>query len=889
VSLTTIGEGVLTNNGLTYANVVFDGLFSDTVTNSVGTGINDPLLGDVITTATTTAVGGNITVTNNNLVGGNIDGEAINGTVVNNGSVRGGIFVGGSTSNRTTVTEDTATTLPTITGVTAGEAYTQTYLVNQNALVGGGLRVDSAGSPTDAGIVDATLNLNDGSVTTGSISASFSQLSGSRSTSTDVFLNGGGFVGLSTATGSRNAEARAALAAFADHDPLLAATLAGNGFIPSQASSIRGVDSITKTGTGTFVIFGQAANRTFNSVSPGTDSTFFTIDTGTFTNDGGLVELDVASGTTTASNAFFNAALDPTEGTFGIRGDVVNNAGLTIGRTIPVPQELFLNNLVGQGSSVIDGIQVFQQGNFTQSSTGSINVALAPDLIRSTNVSVGGGGAPGLIGFDPGGVQRGFFTTLGNFQNGLTGSGQELGLLDNSLWEVNGDLTLGGTVNLSTITNSLFVGGSSTDLFRVTGATTVTATVNDSLNSRFVNFGLGTRTEGGETVVFLQTNRTAYATAANDPNAQAAAAGLDAALPSVVSRITSDASGGNVFFSVEEFALAQDLATVFAALDTQLTDAQIAQAFTELSSAEVYGSLAAVRTTDPFGTWTRSAPARQGTGSFFLWGNINANFEEYDFNEAVGASGLDADQYGGSAGLGFATASDILFGIGAGYSQIDATDDGTLDEIDGDTYTVGAWVNGPIGPVNFGLQAVFGWTNWDAMRSLPLFSRTATASFDSTEFRANARVGYDYALSDVFTATPFVGAEIRTYDFEGFSEEGAGGIGLAVEELDDSVFSPEIGVDFTGQLEGGMATLLPRLSVRYVFQGDIETARDVTYLGDQSGRFTLVGVNPENFFEISGGLEAKIGERSSAFLQAAYATGEDRNAASVGGGFRIGF
>ena len=213
----------------------------------------------------------------------------------------------------------------------------------------------------------------------------------------------------------------------------------------------------------------------------------------------------------------------------------------------------------------------------------------------------------------------------------------------------------------------------------------------------------------------------------------------------------------------------------------------------------------------------------------------------------------------------------------------------TLDETDGDTYTLGAFVNGPIGPVNFGVQAVYGWTNWNATRTLPLFARQATAEFDSREFRANARIGYDYPLSDVFTATPFVAAELRTYDFEGFTEENAGGIGVIVEELDDSQFSPEIGVDFTGELETGLATLMPRLTLSYTFQGNLETAREFSYLGDQNNSFVLEGVDPDDYFTIQGALEAKIGDKSAAFLQATYITGQDRDGAAVGGGVRIGF
>src|SRR3546814_4344702 len=89
-------------------------------------------------------------------------------------------------------------------------------------------------------------------------------------------------------------------------------------------------------------------------------------------------------------------------------------------------------------------------------------------------------------------------------------------------------------------------------------------------------------------------------------------------------RVKTDAAGGNGFATVTEIANAQDIANIAAGLDWRLNSAQAAQVFNELSSAEIYGSLAAVDQNAVFNTTVNRLAARRSYGEALgpqLWFN----------------------------------------------------------------------------------------------------------------------------------------------------------------------------------------------------------------------------------------------------------------------------
>ncbi|QAY76310.1 autotransporter outer membrane beta-barrel domain-containing protein [Sphingosinicella sp. BN140058] len=857
VQISSIANASAVNSGQIYGDVGVVGLYSaqdwtDTVTWDAAHGS----ISNRSVTRVYTPVGGTATLTNSGLIAGDVELAAATATATNSGVIRGTVMLGGAVDNFTsaqTVQPDGTSTDPVVTPAAA--PFVQTYTLNQNGLLAGGVSVDGAFDPSglsDAptSVINATVNLNAGSVTLGNIVGDHDAETGVRTTNTMVNLVGAGRLGLSSD------EAADRLAAFGPADPLLGsdvdAAIEGLGGEDALGARILGVNTVTKSGTGAFVITGAAYGVEENEdeeveasalVTAAAPTINWTMDVGTFRNSAGEVQLGVAGA----------------DSVFGIRGNVQNDATLVLGRRVAV----------SAGTEVIEGIDVYQLGNFTQSGTGTLVFGMTPTLVRviAPNAT---GGAPGDL-FDPAALG---FTTPANSQVPVSTP---------STLTVDGNVSLAGTVQVATTRGALYLDGTTTDLFNVSGTFTNNATVTTTNGSAFLKFALTPRTSGGRTVVAVTLDRLDYDTAAANGNAAAAADALNASMAGVVSTLRANAVG------TPAFALTQDLGVVMAALDTQLSAAQATEALNELSSGSFYGSLLAVSTTASFGTAIDQAIGKSGTRGLQLWVRPNAIFSRFDANKDAGASGLKANSLGGSIGIGFSTGSGGEFGIGAGYDHADIDARGTPEKANGETYMVGAYGSQAFGGLRIGAQAVFGWTKWDADRDLALFGRTASSSFDSKEIRLTGRVDYDLAVGTNLIATPFAKLELRNYDFDGFEEDGAEGIGLAVANRSKSVLSPELGLRLAGDWDLSKATVRPYAQVSYTFQGNVGGYRDVAFQGSPSNRFRLEGVDPEGFFNIGAGLNAALGGSSAAFIQGSYATGKSQSEAAIKAGLTIGF
>ncbi|TAF16155.1 MAG: hypothetical protein EAZ74_00005, partial [Alphaproteobacteria bacterium] len=229
-------------------------------------------------------------------------------------------------------------------------------------------------------------------------------------------------------------------------------------------------------------------------------------------------------------------------------------------------------------------IYIFQQvGNFNQAAPGVLVVGVSSSLVRADSVSLSeGGSASEPLGPVQGGVSLPFFTSAAKAGNQA----------QPSVVNVTGNLNLGGTVNAIVSRDSLFRNGDGDTIFTYTGTGAVTAAVTTNIPSNFIRFSLVNNSTSK--TVKLSASRSGYETAATNANAAAAATAFGGSVNGVVDRILADANGQGNFGSVAELAQAQDMANLISALDWRLTMAQAGQLFDELSSAEIYGSLAAV-------------------------------------------------------------------------------------------------------------------------------------------------------------------------------------------------------------------------------------------------------------------------------------------------------
>ena len=838
VTVGSVGGASVTNSGTINGSILATARGANRVTTSTVTNVNDFANRRTVATNRLTAVGGAVQVNNSALVTGDVTAVGATGTVTNAGVIRGAVTLGGSFSNFTTTATTTNVTTGSgaITPVTVNAPsianatpFTQSYTLNQNGLllrgvtVTGATTVDPSGATVRTSNVNATVNLNNGSITLGNVTAD-------RATATNLNLNGAGLLGVAAGDSTGPAALGAivaaytptpALARFTAIDPTLGAAVP----LPS-GSRVSGVQTLTKAGDGTFVIVGAPLLAGVGMAAP-----TYTLDVGTLRNNGGELQLGLAGAT-------------PSANSFGIRGTVDNNASLVVGRRI-----------TNGAQTAIQGINVSVLGNVTNGQAGSLIVGVNPAFVRANIPAAGASpfaGAPApFVAFGP--------------TSGLSST--------NSFVRVDGNLTLAGTVQVQTSPGGLYEAGRAYDLFSVSGTYANTGTLRSTTGSPFVGFTLTPRTEGGRTVVSLGVVRTNFDTVATDRNAAVAAGALQAELPSVFAGIRSGTSSGN----------AQDLANIVAALDTQLSTDQAAQVFRELSSGEVYGSLSAISTTAPFGDATDGlSPAGTGSGPG-LWFRPTGQFANYLANDASGASEIGLSNYGGSLGLNYASGNGGHVGLAGGYGRLKVRAQ-TPERADADTYMAGVYAVQQLGRLHFSGQAVYGWSNWNASRTLTLLNRRATSRFDSNELRANLRVAYTIAMLPDFDLSPFAKVEVRRYRFDGFTEQGAGAASLAVGARRKSVVSPELGVRMSGALG---SKVRPFAEASYIFQEDVGSDRRMAFVGGTQG-FTLEGVDPGDAIKGAVGVAADVGA-GTLFLRGDYYSGGSQQVGSVRGGLLFTF
>lgn len=881
------GGANASNSGLLVGNLAVNALDLGTDTTTTDTHFDDAPTRVETTVRRFSPVGGAATLSNSGLVIGSLQAAAGDGKITNSGVVEGGISVGQSVSGYT------ATTVTTATGSTTKVAlpdslFAQTYTVNQTGLVTGGIAVggatiDDPSVPAGASgylktsNVRATINLNAGSVTLGDIKGQVDPQDPTvRLTNTTLNLNGTGFLGVgpnATLPAGSSPDLESALASalgagkdaayaytpdyarFVALDPgadgigTLTATKLTPGAALSLAASgsrITGVETVDKTGGGTFTIVGAA----YQSPTADTPDARYTMDIGTLKVSSGELQLGVAG-----SDPATGAAI------FGIRGNVdVNGGTLTLGRTVTYG-----------GNSVTLGTHVLIDGKLNEGASGTLALGAAPTLIRQFGTLVLPTQAQGLLGYGQYGVTLSPFVPYGQQYIGLASTPGTL--------SVSGNVTLAGAIKVAATPGALYLAGRDYDVMTIDGKFSSTAKVTSNLPSPFVSFVLTPRTEGGKTIVSLDVVRTPYASVTSTKNAAAAADALDAAMPKVVKALSSLTSPQAVT-DVQAYGNQQDLATVMAALDTSLAPAQATEVLNELGTGSFYGSLSAISTTATFGDVPEATSGGRGLG---LWFRPTGSFAHYSASGATGAAALHVSNYGGSLGFNLLTGDNGYFGFAGGYSHTRAHDIDSPQDASADTYMGGFYGAQSWDKLHVSGQAVFGWSNWKADRKLPLLERTANAKFDSKEFRLTAQASYDFGFGGAIVS-PFAKINLRHYTFDGFDETNAGGIGLHVHGQSKTVFNPEIGA----RVSGTFGAVQPYAQASYVFQGHVGSDRTVSYLGDPSTTFLLRGVDPRGYANLGAGVQADLGI-ATVFAGGNYLTGGHQHAGEVKGGMLVKF
>jgi uncharacterized protein with beta-barrel porin domain len=824
------------------------------------------------TTTAQSLVGGKAEVVNDagGVVKGDVTVLGATGSVTNAGVIAGAIKLG---SSNATLANGTLVQQQSVSADTGGvftastTPFAQSYTVNQNG-VSRGISVLAAQitNPDQtkqlASNVTATINLNNGSATLGSIEGARDATTGAFLTDTTLNLDGNGFLGVDRALTA----AQVVAGATPTRNPqlVLSKDATDAGFTTSATTvRITGVNTVNKTGSGTFVITGTAYTPATASVPAQ-----YTLDVGSLNVKAGELQL----------------GLDPSvaDAKFGIKGAITVSDGATLllGRRVPVSTATPVSSLTGAGETIL-ATNVVLAGDYNQTAGGKTIAVITPSLVRASVAVTPSSSTTEILGPVAGTVNVGFFTTPAVLNGGTPAA--------NSRVDVTGNVNLAGQVVLNLSRDSLFATGDNSTLFTYTGTADVSkATVAPSLTSRFVSFALVN--DAATKTIGLTTTRNSYATGATNPNAAAAAAGLDSALTAAAGAIKADAAGAVVFPTVQAYGMAQDVANISAGLDWRLSAAAAAQVFDELSSAEFYGSLSNIRQNAAFTSAAERLTQPRATDlpvGASLWVSPSGTFSKFDASGS-GASSVRVDSYGGAAGVDLSYGNGGAMGFGMAYGQHDADGRGRTEHARVRTTTLGAYWTHNFGNLYANAQFSYGFSEFDTRRTLSLLARTITANYRGSEWDGRVQVGYKVEAGDLIL-TPFGELALRHWSTRDYNEQGGAGIGLAVSRASKSVFNPTIGGKIAYDMEiGDSFHLRPYGKLSYTFQGNAGVDRTVRYLAGGNS-FVLNGVDPKGFGTIEGGLDAALNDKLGVFFGGGYSFAGSQKFGRIQSGLNINF
>lgn len=257
-------------------------------------------------------------------------------------------------------------------------------------------------------------------------------------------------------------------------------------------------------------------------------------------------------------------------------------------------------------------------------------------------------------------------------------------------------------------------------------------------------------------------------------------------------------------------------------------------------------------------TSTRLAALRDGEASSGiaagnmgegLRGWVQAFGQTAEQDRRDGIDGYDADTYGVAIGADGETVQGGTVGVALSYGNTDVDSKvGFGGQTDVDSYQISVYGDAPLSDLMYVEGMVgYAWNDIETTRYNVggIAGTNANGDFDANQFNAYAEIGRDYAQGGGLTLTPHALANWTYFDADDYTETGAGGLNLTVDNESMNVFELGVGVDAAWDIQNSNgSSVKPVLTAgaRYDLVGD-EVEATSTFTGG-GGAFSTQGMEP---------------------------------------------
>ncbi|MCH8164738.1 MAG: autotransporter domain-containing protein [Planctomycetes bacterium] len=646
---------------------------------------------------------------------------------------------------------------------------------------------------------------------------------------------------------------------------------------------------------------------------------------------------DNALGTGDLTLAGANTAIQSNNNARDVGNDIVNGGNLL---TVSGTNDLTL-------SGVISGL-----GGLTLDSSGSLTLAGVNTYIGDTEINSGElileGSVAGVINVNDGGTLSGGGSLGGNLANrdgGTISPGDGIGTLtvggryeqlagstllvelsaddgSSDLLDITDDATLhsGSTIQTSLIGDGFIVTGQTFTIIEADGGITdlgadittdsATVTIQLARDQAFTN---------GDTSYAIELLRAAnaYSAAANPGNSFA----IGEALDSLISIANNDPMGtvGDLLGKLDTFnaadyntavrQLSPEPYNVLTAMAVDNAQAFTAQQSTYLSAKrsgiEAWtgyiqangprpGSLALAEN-DPWILAAAIAQAdaadadRLATANENRWSSY-AKFQSIfsDQDTSANRTGYDATMLGGQVGFDYSLTPNFAAGLALGFTATSADLDGGLGEIDDDTVRAGPYMSFTWGDWYVDGSLTFGYHFYNGQRSIPSLPQTASSDYAGYDVTGYFGGGYHIELEHDLRLTPMASVQYSSFEFEGFTETGAGGANLTVGDRHAESLRTRLGINLSFKIDGA-SKILPYLYFGWEHELFDDDDIEASFAAGGNPFIIDTGARATDSIFFGAGLSVLVDYNVSAFLRFETATAADGDVGGIAAGVSVVF
>ncbi len=280
---------------------------------------------------------------------------------------------------------------------------------------------------------------------------------------------------------------------------------------------------------------------------------------------------------------------------------------------------------------------------------------------------------------------------------------------------------------------------------------------------------------------------------------------------------------------------------------------------------------------------TASGPAdRYGMN---VWAKLYA-FQS-DLESEGDRTGYDGDFAGGQAGVDWRVSDSVIVGLGIGLMDSDVDLAGGRGSLDGENFRVGPYASWTGEDWYVDASLSFGMGDYDQTRVIRVPGQpvqTARGDYDGDDLSGALTVGRAMQFGNGWRVTPALTLQYATFDFDGYTETGAGVQNLAISDRSQDSLRSRLGVTVSRRFTGDRLTFVPELTLGWEHEfedyDDVEAAFVVG-----GGPFTVgVGSPLEDAFVLGGGVTVMLDERLAGFVRydGTWASGGDTQGVTLG-------